>query len=84
MAGATEPGKGDSKNRDTIVVDIGKKSKKQIRNLRKGKGKLMDQVNDVLNELKTSGAITGVAQPVVIVVQEKVTMDSFMDFMRFK
>jgi hypothetical protein len=60
-----------TKPRDTIVVDLGKKTKKAVKALRKGKGRLMDEVNDVINELKTAGAITGTVQPVVIVVTER-------------
>jgi hypothetical protein len=57
--------------RDTIVVDLGKKSKKSVKQLRKGKGQLLDEVNHVINELKTAGAITGTVQPVVIVISER-------------
>jgi hypothetical protein len=57
--------------RDTIVVDLGKKNKKSVKQLRKGKGRLMEEVNHVLNELKTAGAVTGTVQPVVIVVTER-------------
>jgi hypothetical protein len=71
MAVTTDPGKPDAKNKDTIVVDLGSKSRKQVKDLRRGKGKLMDKVNQCLNELKASGTITGTVQPVVIVVKEK-------------
>lgn len=54
-----------------IVVDIGKKRRKQIKQLREGRGKLMDEVNSLLQELKTAGSISTSAQPVVIVVREK-------------
>ncbi len=67
--------------RDTIVVDLGKKTKKSVKALRKGKGRLMEEVNDVLNELKTAGAITGTVQPIVIVVTER--EDSGLPFFGF-
>jgi hypothetical protein len=67
--------------RDTIVVDLGKKGKKSVKALRKGQGRLMDEVNDVINELKTAGAITGTVQPVVIVVTER--EDSGLPFLSF-
>jgi uncharacterized protein (UPF0335 family) len=73
-----EPVKPEGKNRDMIVVDLGSKSRKQVKRLRKGKGKLMDKVNECITELKSSGTITGVVQPVVIVVKEKASMPSFM------
>jgi hypothetical protein len=76
-----EPGKPEGKNRDTIVVDLGSKSRKQVKRLRKGKGKLMDKVNECISELKSTGTITGTVQPVVIVVKEKVSMPNFMNMM---
>jgi hypothetical protein len=83
MKMANEPGRPENKNRDTLVVDLGSKKKKQIKQLRKGKGKLMDKVNQCLNELKTSGSISGSVQPVVIVVREKASVgESLMDMMR--
>jgi hypothetical protein len=54
-----------------IIVDIGKKRRKQIKQLREGRGKLMDKVNGLLDELRTAGSISTSAQPVVVVVQEK-------------
>jgi hypothetical protein len=74
-----DPVKPEGKNRDTIVVDLGSKSRKQVKQLRKGKGKLMDKVHECISELKASGTITGVVQPVVIVVKEKeASMANFM------
>jgi len=54
-----------------IVVDLGKKPKKQIKRLREGRGKLMDDVSVLLDELKAAGSIVANAQPVVIVVRQK-------------
>jgi hypothetical protein len=67
--------------RDTIVVDLGKKAKKSVSKLRKGRGPLMEDVNQVINELKTNGTITGAAQPVVIIVTER--DDSGLPFFGF-
>lgn len=55
-----------------IIVDLGKKSRKRVKKLRKGKqGKLMDKVMEVLGEMKEAGAMPASAQPVVIVVRER-------------
>jgi hypothetical protein len=67
----TVPPSTNRETRDTIVVDLGRKSRKAIKRLRKGKGSLMDQVNHVLNELRAASAITGEVQPVVVVVTER-------------
>ena len=54
-----------------IVVDLGKRRRKQIKQLREGRGKLMDDVGGVIDELRKAGAISDSAQPVVIVIREK-------------
>lgn len=55
-----------------LVVDIGKKqSKRRIRQLRKGRGRLFDKINDTVAGLKTEGAIKDNVQPLVIVVRRK-------------
>lgn len=55
-----------------IVVDLGKKQKrKAIKGLRKGTGKLADRVRELLGELREQGAISGSAQPVVVIVRQK-------------
>ena len=63
---------------DLLVVDIGKKQKrKRIRQLRKGRGRLFDRINDVVDDLREEGAIDENATPVVIVVREKARRNSF-------
>lgn len=54
-----------------IVVDLGKKRGKQIKQLREGRGKLMDEVSGVLEELKADGSLGPNAQPIIIVVKQK-------------
>jgi hypothetical protein len=54
-----------------VVLDFGKHRRKQIKSLRKGSGKLMDEVRAAVDELILSGTIPGGAQPVIVVVREK-------------
>jgi hypothetical protein len=54
-----------------IILDLGKKSRKQVRRLRKGRGKLMDRVASVIDDLKKDGSIASGAQPVIIVIRQK-------------
>lgn len=54
-----------------IVIDLGSKKRKQVKQLREGRGKLMDQVNSALQELKTSGTIDQDSQPVVVIVSPR-------------
>ena len=64
--------------RASVVVDIGKKPRKQIKQLREGRGKLLDEVNGVIEELRTAGSISATAQPVVVVVRERRKLRSLM------
>ena len=54
-----------------LLVDLGKKSKKLVKKLCKGKGKLMDSVTATVQELQASGQIAANAQPVIVIVREK-------------
>jgi len=55
-----------------IVIDLGKKNRKRIRKLRKGKGgKLSEKVTEVLGQMKEAGALPAHAQPVVVIVRER-------------
>lgn len=55
-----------------VVVEINKKQKrKSIRQLHKGRGKLFERINEVVDDLREEGAIGDNAAPVVIIVREK-------------
>jgi hypothetical protein len=54
-----------------VVLDLGKQRRKRVKQLRRGEGRLMDEVNASIEELRTAGAIAADAQAVVIVVREK-------------
>lgn len=57
---------------EPIVIDIGKKKRKEIRKLTKGKsGRLMDRVEETLEHLRENGALADGVQPVIIVVKQK-------------
>jgi len=55
-----------------VVIDLGKRKAKSIKRLRKGKpGRLIDEVQECLEELRSNDVISESAQPVVIIVREK-------------
>ena len=54
-----------------VVVDLGKRRRKQIRQLKKGNGKLLGEVNGAVEELRAAGTIAADAQPVVFVVRQR-------------
>jgi hypothetical protein len=55
-----------------VVVDFGKRqTRKQIKRLRRGEGKLLTRVEGIVNDLVAAGNVKSTAQPVVIIVREK-------------
>jgi Family of unknown function (DUF6200) len=54
-----------------VVLDMGKQRRKQIKDLRRGKGKLMDEISGAIQELRVAGTVSAGAQPVIVVLQQK-------------
>ncbi|HRI62753.1 MAG TPA: hypothetical protein PK156_00900 [Polyangium sp.] len=58
--------------REPIIIDMGKKKRRQVRKLRKGREcSLMDRIKDAIQEGIAAKAIPANAQPVIVVVKEK-------------
>ena len=54
-----------------VVVDLDEpQSSARVKQLRKGKGKLFNRVERILNDLVADGTVKSTAHPVVIVVRE--------------
>src|SRR2546426_7523576 len=54
-----------------VVVDLGEaQSSRHVNRLRKGQGKLMAHVEQIVSDLIEAGTVKSTAQPVVIVVRE--------------
>jgi hypothetical protein len=54
-----------------VVVELARRrSPEQVRRLRKGRGRLVSDIEDAVEELVQAGTIKADAQPVVIVVRE--------------
>jgi hypothetical protein len=56
---------------DAVVVDLGIRKAKLLKQLRKGKGKLITDVKRSIDELAASGVVSGAVQPVIVVVSER-------------
>jgi Family of unknown function (DUF6200) len=67
-AGETRP---SATSAAPVVVDLGKKRRKLVRQLLDGQGKLLDEVNGAIEELRAAGTISASAQPVIVVVRPK-------------
>ena len=73
-----------AEGQELIVVDLNKRqTKKRIKQLRKGRGKLLGQIGEVISELQEAGTIGADAQPVVVVVREKAERLDFRRVLRF-
>jgi hypothetical protein len=64
---------------ELCVVDLGEHSKKSIKKLRHGEGRLMDKVEDAILSLREEGILGASSQAVVIVVREETRIDSLFD-----
>ena len=62
---------GESAAQGPVIVDLGKRKRSAIKKLIKGEGDLVGEVNDCIEELKGSGAVSSNAQPVVVIIREK-------------
>ena len=60
-----------SDSKSPIVIDLGKHSRKRVKNLRKGTGRLADEVNGCLAELRMAGTVSPNAQTVVVIVRQR-------------
>jgi len=50
-----------------VIMDLGRHKPKQVRQLRRGKGKLLRRVQNAVSELRASG----INQPIVLVVERR-------------
>jgi hypothetical protein len=60
-----------SDSKPPIVIDLGKHRRKRIKDLRKGTGRLAEEVNGCLAELRMAGTVSPNAQTVVVVVRQR-------------
>ena len=54
-----------------IVIDLGKKKRKQVKQLKKGEGKLVQTIDEVLAGLRAKGQVDANAQPIIVVVEKR-------------
>jgi Family of unknown function (DUF6200) len=65
---------------DIVIVDLDKvQTPRDVRLLRKGRGKLATRVERIVYELIEAGTVKSTAQPVVIVVRESMSPLSFFE-----
>lgn len=54
-----------------VIVDLGKRKRRDVRELRKGGGKLLGEVEQSLAELRATGTVGESAQTVLVIVRQK-------------
>lgn len=54
-----------------VIVDMGKRKRKQVKQLRRGRGKLMDRIEETVGQLQAEGEIESGSPVVVVIVREK-------------
>jgi paraquat-inducible protein B len=60
-----------------LILDLGKKKRKSVKQLRNGKGKLLAEALDSIEELQRVGTIPKSAQPVILIVRERPKSNMF-------
>jgi hypothetical protein len=66
-----------------ILLDLGEQKPKAVKRLRKGSGKLLEDVLSTIEELKTIGTISPTAQPVIVIVRERPATSSLFPLPMF-
>jgi hypothetical protein len=54
-----------------VIIKLARQRRSRIRQLLKGEGKLVNEVQGAIAELKQKGVISATAQPVIVVVRER-------------
>jgi hypothetical protein len=60
-----------------VIVKLGRQSRKRIKALSEGRGKLFAEVMDTIEELRKSGQISSSAQPLIFVVKQEPKISLF-------
>jgi hypothetical protein len=63
-----------------VVLDFGRKKRRDIKRLRKGRGRLMRRLNETLDGLKEEGTISASSQPIVVIVRQRPQRKGFRLF----
>ncbi len=69
--GATNGAQAAEAQSSVVIVDMGKRKRKQVKQLRRGRGKLMDRIEETVGQLQADGEIESGSAVVVVIVREK-------------
>jgi len=61
----------ESSTTSPVIVKLGRQSRKRVKALADGRGKLFAQVMETVEELQKSGQISASAQPIIFIVKQE-------------
>jgi hypothetical protein len=61
----------ESTTSSPVIVKLGRQSRKKVKALADGRGKLFAQVMETVEELQKSGQISASAQPIIFIVKQE-------------
>lgn len=70
---------GETNSGNLVVVDMGSHTSKRVKSLKKGRGKLMRKVDEVVADLQTDDLVPEDATVVVVIVKQKTGMADMFD-----
>ncbi len=70
----------EAKMAPMVVLDFGKKKRRDLKRLRKGRGRLMTRLNETLEGLKEDGTIDAASQTIVVIVRQRPRRKGFSLF----
>ena len=72
VAHPTKSDTAKSSSIEPIIINLGKKNRLQVRKLRRGKpGRLLDRVQEAIDQLRANGDMAAGTKPVVIVIRQR-------------
>jgi hypothetical protein len=56
---------------EMVLLDLGEQSRRRVRRLRRGEGRLMEKIEDAVADLEEQGVLTSGAQTLVVIVRQE-------------
>lgn len=54
-----------------VIIDMGKQRRKRVKALRRGTGRLADELNGTIEELRAAGTVSPDSQTVIVIVRQR-------------
>lgn len=60
-----------ARSAQTLILNFGSRSKRRIKELRRGEGRLLERVNEAVAEFRRDGTLDAASPVVIVVVKER-------------